>query len=63
MEVAHEGFATFVQTGIVLDVNTNPTINAILKVGGVNEQVMVQAEALAVETHSSESVRSSPIRK
>ncbi len=53
MEVAREGFATFVQTGIVLNVNTNPTLNATLKVGGVNEQVMVQAEALAVETHSS----------
>jgi hypothetical protein len=53
MEVAREGFATFVQTGIVLNVNTNPTFNAVLKVGGVNEQVMVQAEALAVETHSS----------
>uniref|UniRef100_Q022M5 TonB-dependent receptor n=1 Tax=Solibacter usitatus (strain Ellin6076) TaxID=234267 RepID=Q022M5_SOLUE len=53
MEVAREGFATFVQTGIVLNVNTNPTLNATLKVGGVNEQVMVQSEALAVETHSS----------
>jgi hypothetical protein len=37
MEVAREGFATFVQTGIVLNVNTNPTINAILKVGWPNE--------------------------
>ena len=53
MEVAKEGFATYVQTGIVLNVNTNPTINATLKIGAVSEQIMVQSEALAVETHSS----------
>src|SRR5689334_19624571 len=28
MEVSKEGFATYVQTGIVLNVNTNPIINA-----------------------------------
>jgi hypothetical protein len=53
MEVARDGFATYVQTGIVLNVNTNPIINVSLKVGAVSEQIMVQSEALAVETHSS----------
>src|SRR4051812_5274070 len=53
MEVSRDGFATFVQTGIVLNVNTNPVINATLKIGAITEQVMVQAEALTVETHSS----------
>jgi hypothetical protein len=52
LEVSKDGFATFVEKGIELNVNTNPTINAVLKVGAVSEQVMVQAEALAVETHS-----------
>ena len=52
MEVAKEGFSTFVQPGIVLEVNTNPAISPTLKVGAVNEQVTVEAEALAVETHS-----------
>ncbi|HEV3201454.1 MAG TPA: TonB-dependent receptor [Bryobacteraceae bacterium] len=52
MDVSKEGFATYVETGIVLNVNTNPTINVTLKVGALNEQVTVQAEALAVETHS-----------
>lgn len=33
MEVAKEGFATYVETGIVLNVNTNPSINATLKIG------------------------------
>ena len=53
MEVSKDGFATYVQTGIILNVNTNPTINATLKIGAISEQVMVQAEAMAVETHSS----------
>lgn len=52
MEVSKPGFATYVQTGIVLNVNTNPIINATLKIGAVSEQVTVQAEAVAVETHS-----------
>jgi Carboxypeptidase regulatory-like domain len=52
MEISKEGFATHVETGIVLNVNTNPTINATLQVGAVSEKVTVQAETLAVETHS-----------
>jgi hypothetical protein len=53
MEVSKEGFATYIERGIVLNVNTNPLINATLKVGAVNEQVMVEASTLTVETHSS----------
>lgn len=52
LEVSKEGFSNYVETGIVLNVNTNPAINVTLKVGAVNEQVMVQANALSVETHS-----------
>jgi hypothetical protein len=52
LEVSKEGFANYVQTGIVLNVNTNPTFNVTLKVGGVSEQVTVQAEGVSVETHS-----------
>ena len=52
MEVQKEGFSTWVQSGLVLIVNTNPTINATLKVGATSEQVTVEATALAVETHS-----------
>lgn len=53
MEVTKEGFSTFVQPGIVLEVNSNPVINPVLKIGAVSEQVTVQAEALTVETRSS----------
>lgn len=52
MEVFKDGFATYVETGIVLNVNTNPTINATLKIGSVNEKITVQADALSVETRS-----------
>ena len=52
LEVALPGFRTFVQTGIVLQVNSNPVINASLEVGQVSEQVEVQANAALVETRS-----------
>jgi carboxypeptidase family protein len=52
IEVALPGFRTYIQTGIVLQVNGNPTINAVLEVGQVSEQVEVQADATMVETRS-----------
>ena len=52
LEAALPGFRTFVQTGIVLQVNSNPTINIVLQVGQVSEQVEVQANAALVETRS-----------
>ncbi|HYR83835.1 MAG TPA: carboxypeptidase-like regulatory domain-containing protein [Terriglobia bacterium] len=51
-EAALQGFRTFVQTGIVLQVNSNPVINVVLAVGQVAEQVEVQANATLVETRS-----------
>ena len=53
IEVTKEGFTKYVQSGIVLQVASNPTIDAVLKVGAVTEQVNVQADATMVETHSS----------
>ena len=52
VEAALPGFRTFVQTGIVLQVNSNPVINPTLEVGQVTEQVEVQANATQVETRS-----------
>jgi hypothetical protein len=52
LEAALPGFRTFVQTGIVLQVNGSPVINPILEVGQVTEQVEVQANAALVETRS-----------
>src|SRR5689334_20547956 len=45
VEAALPGFRTFVQTGIVLQVNSSPAINPVLEIGQVTEQVEVSANA------------------
>ena len=40
------------QTGIVLQVATNPTVDVSLKIGEVSEQVQVEANAALVETQA-----------
>jgi hypothetical protein len=52
VEASLPGFRTFVQTGIVLQVNSNPVVNIVMQVGDVSEQVEVQANAALVETRS-----------
>ncbi len=52
LEVSKSGFSTYVQTGIVLQVATNPTVDVSLKIGAVNEQVQVEANAALVETQA-----------
>src|SRR5687767_7232729 len=51
-EAGLPGFRTFVQTGIVLQVNSNAVINPVLEVGQVTESVEVQANVAQVETRS-----------
>jgi len=52
VEAALPGFRTFVQTGIVLQVDSSTTINPVLEIGQVSETVEVQANAAQVETRS-----------
>jgi hypothetical protein len=52
VEVTKPGFSTYVQTGIVLQVASNPTLNVSLKVGSVSESVQVEANTTQVETQS-----------
>src|SRR5437870_814612 len=52
LEAGLPGFRTFVQTGIVLQVNSSPAINPVLEVGQISEQVEVQANATLVETRT-----------
>lgn len=52
MEVMLPGFRTYVQTGITLQVNSNPVIPVSLEIGQVSEQVEVSADAALVETRS-----------
>jgi hypothetical protein len=52
LEAGLPGFRSFVQTGIVLQVNSSPVVNVVLEVGQVTETVEVQANAVAVETRN-----------
>src|SRR5437870_8256066 len=52
LEVSLPGFRTFIQSGIVLQVNSSTAVNAVLNVGQVSETVEVQANAALVETRS-----------
>ncbi|HYR83735.1 MAG TPA: TonB-dependent receptor [Terriglobia bacterium] len=52
LEVGRAGFTTYVRTGIVLQVATNPSINVSLQVGAVSEQIQVEANAALVETQT-----------
>src|SRR5438094_3860194 len=52
LEAALSGFRTFVQTGILLQVNSNPVINPTMEVCQVNQTVEIQANAAQVETRS-----------
>jgi len=41
LEAMLQGFRSYVQTGIVLTVNATPTINVVLALGAVSEQISV----------------------
>jgi hypothetical protein len=52
LQVTKEGFQTFVQSGIILQVNSDPTIAVTLQVGSATQTVEVKANAAMVETQS-----------
>jgi hypothetical protein len=52
LEVSKQGFTAYVQTGIVLQVGSQSTVDVSLKVGNVSEQVQVEANAALVETQN-----------
>src|SRR5215467_2289713 len=45
LEAALPGFRTYVQTGIILQVDASPVVNPVLEVGQVSESVEVKADA------------------
>ena len=53
LEAALQGFRSYVQTGIVLQVGGTPTVNAVLAVGALEEAVTVEAAAPIVDVKSS----------
>ncbi len=50
LEVSSEGFKTYVQRGIVLEVSTNPVVNVALELGAVSQAIEVTANATMTET-------------
>jgi hypothetical protein len=50
VEVTSDGFKTYVQRGVVLQVNTNPTLNIVLEIGAISQSVEVSANATMAET-------------
>src|SRR6187455_1680624 len=52
LEATLSGFRTFAQTGIVLQVNSNPVIPVKMELGSLEETVSVEAAAPLVETRN-----------
>src|SRR5689334_12569940 len=52
LEAALPGFRTYVQSGIVLQVDDRPDINVVLQVGQTSEQVEVRENATLVESRT-----------
>src|SRR5436190_7163401 len=52
LEMALQGFRSYAQTGIVLQVGASPTINAALGVGNLEQTVSVEAAAPLVDVRS-----------
>ena len=52
-QVTRDGFSSFVQSGIVLQVGSNVRIDATLQVGALTERVEVTADAAMVESRDS----------
>jgi hypothetical protein len=52
LEVALQGFRTYVQTGLVLQVGATPTVNAVLELGSLEETITVDAAAPLVDVRS-----------
>src|SRR5207237_4680356 len=52
LDASLPGFRSYVQTGIVLQVDASPVINIVLQVGQTSEQIEVQADAALVESRT-----------
>jgi hypothetical protein len=52
LEATHAGFRSYMQTGIVLQVDSRLEINIPLKVGALGQEVSVEANVVQVETRS-----------
>ncbi len=53
LDVKKEGFTTYHQSGIVLQVGSSPTVDIVMQIGAVSQEVNVQAAATMVEASGS----------
>jgi hypothetical protein len=51
VEVESQGFKKFVRQGVGLEINQNARVDAKLELGEVTQQVVVEGDAAAVDTH------------
>ena len=54
IEVRQSGFSSYLQTGILLDVNSAKVLNVKLNVGGATEKVEVASDAVQLDTASNQ---------
>src|SRR5271157_2106108 len=54
LEVSKTGFKTYVQSGIVLQVNDHVTLNVTMQLGAVTESVVVSAGATMVQNETTD---------
>ena len=52
LQVTAQGFASYEQSGIRVDVDSSPSVSVVLRVGSLNEQVTITADAAMVTTES-----------
>jgi hypothetical protein len=52
LQVSAQGFSSYLQKGIVIDVGTNPEINVRLSLGALTQEVVVESTSATVETES-----------
>ncbi|MGB6773212.1 MAG: TonB-dependent receptor [Terriglobales bacterium] len=54
LEIQHPGFKSFRKTGLVIDANSALRVDASLEVGAISEQIEISADAVHVETQSTQ---------
>ena len=54
LEIQSGGFKTFLQTGVVVDANSALRVDATLQIGSQNDSVVVNSDAVHVETESTQ---------
>jgi hypothetical protein len=54
LTVTSSGFESYIQSGIIVEVGSEATVDAVLKVGGAKESVTIMSDASHLETESSD---------